>query len=111
MRVLLVGAGGVGTAFARLAARREVFEHIVVADYTLDRARRTVEAVETVDLADGPHDRFEAVAVDAADEKAVEALARTVRCDVVVNAVDPRFVMPLFTGALNAGVNYLDMAM
>ena len=45
MRVLLVGAGGVGTAFARTAARRDVFEHIVVADYALEpgpagRARR-----------------------------------------------------------------------
>ena len=33
MRVLLVGAGGVGTAFARIAARRGSFEHIVVADH------------------------------------------------------------------------------
>ena len=30
---------------------------------------------------------------------------------MLVNAVDPRFVMPLFRGALAAGVNYLDMAM
>jgi saccharopine dehydrogenase (NAD+, L-lysine-forming) len=30
---------------------------------------------------------------------------------VLINAVDPRFVMPLFRGALAAGVNYLDMAM
>ena len=40
MRVLLVGAGGVGTAFARIAARRGVFEHIVVADHSLGRAER-----------------------------------------------------------------------
>ena len=33
MRVLLVGAGGVGTAFARTAARRNAFEHIVIADH------------------------------------------------------------------------------
>ncbi len=109
MRVLLVGAGGVGTAFTRLAARREAFEHVVVADYSLDRARSTAQAADVV--AAGAADRFEAVALDAADAKAVEDLARTVRCDVVVNAVDPRFVMPLFTGALHAGVNYLDMAM
>ncbi len=29
----------------------------------------------------------------------------------MLNAADPRFVMPIFTGALDAGVNYLDMAM
>ena len=33
MRILLVGAGGVGSAFAAIAARREFFEVIVVADY------------------------------------------------------------------------------
>jgi saccharopine dehydrogenase (NAD+, L-lysine-forming) len=29
----------------------------------------------------------------------------------VMNAVDPRFVMPIFRGALQAGADYLDMAM
>ena len=39
MRILLVGAGGVGTAFARIAARRP-FAELVVADYDLGRAQR-----------------------------------------------------------------------
>ncbi len=102
MRVLLVGAGGVGTAFARTAARRGVFEHIVVADYSLERAQRAAHA---------GGDRFEAVALDASDESAIEDLVRAKRCDALVNAVDPRFVMPLFNAALHAGVTYLDMAM
>ena len=51
------------------------------------------------------------MALDASDETAVEELLRAKRCDVLVNAVDPRFVMPLFNGALHAGVTYLDMAM
>ena len=38
MRILLVGAGGVGTAFARIAARRP-FAELVVADYDLTRAQ------------------------------------------------------------------------
>ena len=29
----------------------------------------------------------------------------------MLNAADPRFVMPIFSGALEAGVHYLDMAM
>jgi len=102
MRILLVGAGGVGTAFARTAARRAVFEHIVVADHALDRAQRAAQAAS---------DRFTAVQLDASDEKAVAELLRAERCDVLVNAVDPRFVMPLFRGALAAGTHYLDMAM
>ena len=102
MRVLLVGAGGVGTAFARTAARRGIFEHVVVADHDLERAQRAAQAAS---------DRFEAVQLDASDEKAVSELLRATRCDVLMNAVDPRFVMPLFRGALAAGTHYVDMAM
>jgi saccharopine dehydrogenase-like NADP-dependent oxidoreductase len=49
--------------------------------------------------------------VDASDSAALEALIREVAPDVVVNAVDPRFVMNIFNAARNAGVNYIDMAM
>jgi len=102
MRVLLVGAGGVGTAFARIAARRDVFEHVVVADRSLTRAKVA---------ADAAGDRFTGVALDASDEEAVRQLLEAERCDVLMNAVDPRFVMPLFRAALAGGVHYLDMAM
>jgi len=102
MRVLLVGAGGVGTAFARIAARHDVFEHVVVADRDVARARRAAEAAS---------DRFSAVELDASDEKAIAGLVAAERCDVVMNSVDPRFVMPIFRGALEAGVHYVDMAM
>ena len=47
MRILLVGAGGVGAAFAAIAARRDFFETIVVADYDLGRA----EAAAATDAA------------------------------------------------------------
>ena len=49
MRVLLVGAGGVGSAFTAIAARRDFFELCVVADYDEARSRRAVDAV----VADG----------------------------------------------------------
>ena len=39
MRILLVGAGGVGAAFAAIAARRDFFETIVVADYDAGAGR------------------------------------------------------------------------
>ena len=108
MRILLVGSGGVGDAFARIAARREFFEVLVVADYDEARAGRTVEAVR------GRHPgetRLVAAGVDASDAASVEALAREHRITHVMNAVDPRFVMPVFSGALAAGADYLDMAM
>jgi len=100
MRVLLVGAGGVGTAFARIAARRP-FADLVVADYDLARAQRAAAA----------KDSYTAVQLDARDEAATVALLAEHRCDALMNATDPRFVMPLFRAALKAQVNYLDMAM
>jgi len=53
MRILLVGAGGVGGAFARIAVRRTFFELLVVADYDLDRAERAVAAVRERHPSDG----------------------------------------------------------
>ncbi|MFI5957191.1 saccharopine dehydrogenase family protein [Cryptosporangium sp. NPDC051539] len=101
MRVLVVGAGGVGSAVAAIAARREFFETMVVADYDVSRASRA--------RPDDP--RFTAAAVDASDSDAVAALIAEHRITHVLNAVDPRFVMPIFTAAQAAGVDYLDMAM
>ncbi len=100
MRILLVGAGGVGTAFARIAARRP-FAELVIADYDLGRAQRAAAA----------RDGYEAVQLDARDEQAVAELLAQHDCDVLMNATDPRFVMPLFRAALRAGTHYLDMAM
>jgi saccharopine dehydrogenase-like NADP-dependent oxidoreductase len=103
MRVLLVGAGGVGAAVVSIAARREFFDAMVVADYDVGRALRAVDAV-----ADG---RFVAAQVDASSVDAVAALCAEHRITHVLNAVDPRFVLPIFTGSFAAGANYLDMAM
>ncbi|MFJ3868697.1 saccharopine dehydrogenase family protein [Streptomyces nigra] len=104
MRVLLVGAGGVGTAITRIAARRPFFETMVVADYDPARAEAAVAAL------DGDA-RFSAERVDASDEPAVAALLERHSCDVLLNATDPRFVMPLFQAARTAGATYVDMAM
>ncbi|MBZ9639407.1 saccharopine dehydrogenase family protein [Streptomyces sp. PSKA30] len=106
MRILLVGAGGVGTAITRIAARRDFFERMVVADYDLARA----EAAVATAAADGDQ-RFTAIRVDASDEEAVARLLAAERCDVLLNATDPRFVMPLFRAAHTAHAHYLDMAM
>ncbi|CAA9396935.1 MAG: Saccharopine dehydrogenase and related proteins [uncultured Nocardioides sp.] len=107
-RILMIGAGGVGDAAARIAAEREFFDAWVVADHDESRAERTVGAVR--ERHEGEK-RFSSARVDASDTAAVTALAREVGATHVFNAVDPRFVMPIFTGALAAGADYLDMAM
>lgn len=104
----MVGSGGVGDAAARIAVERDFFELLVVADYVEERARRTVAAAAA--RRDG-ESRLVAARVDASKADDVEALAREHRITHVFNAVDPRFVMPIFRGALAAGADYLDMAM
>ncbi|HHU10393.1 MAG TPA: ATP-binding protein [Intrasporangiaceae bacterium] len=108
MRILMIGAGGVGDAVARITVERDFFEAFVVADYDLDRARSTVAAA----TARRPgEERFSAARVDAGDEQAVADLVREHRATHVLNAVDPRFVMPVFNGTFAGGADYLDMAM
>lgn len=101
MRILLVGAGGVGGAFAAIAARRDFFDALVIADHDEERAGRAAEA----------DPRFTAARLDASSAESVSALCREHGITHVMNAVDPRFVMPIFDGAFAAGADYLDMAM
>lgn len=62
MRILVIGAGGVGTSAALIAARRDFFEAWLVADYDPDRADAVVAR-----LADP---RFTAARIDAGDAQA-----------------------------------------
>jgi saccharopine dehydrogenase (NAD+, L-lysine-forming) len=103
VRILILGAGGVGSAAARIAARRGFPSHVVVADYDLSRAQAAVAAV-----GDG---RFVAAQLDASDQPAIEALIAAEQIDAVLGATDPRFTMPIFQAALAAKIHYLDMAM
>ena len=96
-----MGAGGVGAAFAAIARRRDFFSTIVIADYDEASAQRAA-AVD---------DRFTAARVDASSVDSITALCREHDITHVMNAVDPRFVMPIFDGAFAAGADYLDMAM
>jgi saccharopine dehydrogenase (NAD+, L-lysine forming) len=102
MRVALVGAGGVGSSIVRIAARRDFIEQMVVADYDQARAERAAAA---------GGERFLPAKLDASDTAGVAELLRAYGCDVLLNATDPRFVLPLFHAALDAGADYLDMAM
>ena len=103
MRILVVGAGGVGSAFAAIASRRPFFETMVLADIDRTRAQRVVDR-----LGDR---RLSAVALDASDPDAIAECIGAYRVDAVLNAADPRFVMPIFDACLAAGATYLDMAM
>ena len=109
MRILLVGAGGVGDAFAKIAARRGFFEQLVITDYDPARAERTRAWIEARHGAQG--ERIATDRIDASDSADVARVAREHRATHVMNAVEPKFVPTIFLGALEAGCDYLDMAM
>jgi saccharopine dehydrogenase (NAD+, L-lysine-forming) len=104
MKVLVVGAGGVGAAFAAIAQRRPVFDHVVMADVALERAQASVERL-------GEGDRFSAERVDASSKEDLLGLIARTQPDAVLNACDPRFNEPIFAAAFEGRVTYLDMAM
>ena len=105
VKVAVVGAGGVGAAFASVARQRGFFERI-----TLGRPRRGAvpEAAVVAGLDDG---RFAAARVDASDEAALVAFLRETKADAVLNATDPRFNPQVFAAAFETRCTYLDMAM
>ncbi len=103
MKILIVGAGGVGGAMAVAASGREFFDHLVIADVDEAKARSIAERVND--------SRFTAARVDASSAQDVAALAKAHGVDIVMNACDPRFNPGIFQGAFDASVNYMDMAM
>jgi len=109
MRILLVGAGGVGNSIAKIAAERSFFETMIVCDYDLGRAEAAIGWITAKHGDQG--DRFVAAKIDASDPDNVAAVAREHRATHVMNAVEPKFVPTIFAGALAAGADYLDMAM
>ncbi len=102
MRILIVGAGGVGSAAAAIARRRDFFDKLVITDLDAARAQASIE-----NLGD---ERMSAAALDASDPQAIVALAKAEEIDVILNACDPRLNPPIFEAALEAGCTYLDMA-
>ena len=107
MRVLVVGSGGVGSAFVAIASSRDVYEHITIADIDLAKAEAAVATAKNNDRGE----RVVAAQIDASSEESVAELARAVGAEVILNACDPRFNPPIFEGAFQAGCHYVDMAM
>jgi saccharopine dehydrogenase-like NADP-dependent oxidoreductase len=107
MKLLIIGAGGVGTSAAGIIKRAGKdgawAEKVVIADYNAARA-------ETVEKLIGDP-RFVADRVDARDAESIKALIRKHGVGFVLNAVEPSFNETIFDACFEAGVGYMDCAM
>lgn len=110
MRILLIGAGGVGDAVAKVAAERSFYEVMVVSDYDLTRAEKTIDWIRDRH-GDDVAARFIPAKIDASNAANVVELCKAHNITHVINAVEPKFVPTVFSAAFTAGVGYVDMAM
>jgi saccharopine dehydrogenase-like NADP-dependent oxidoreductase len=104
MKVLLIGAGGVGEAIAIIAQNKPWLKKMVLADYNVARLKEVSEKLNDPK-------KFPVEQLDARDKKAIVKLARDYKVDLIMNAVDPTFAETIFDAAYKARVNYMDMAM
>ena len=104
MKILVVGTGGVGSAFAAIARRRSFFDHCALADYDPARPQAVVAAARTT-AASRAH------RVDASSQDAVVELIRETRARRRPQRRRPALQRADLRRCLEAGVTYLDMAM
>ncbi len=104
MKVLLVGVGGVGEAIAVIAKSQPWVQQVVLSDYNTERIKEVQEKL-------GDTQRFPGEWVDASQQEKIEELAKKYKVDLIMNACDPSFNVPIFEAAYNYGCTYMDMAM
>ena len=102
MKVLMLGAGAVGTVSALKFAKEAVLEKLVIAD--------TVSARASL-LADRLNDpRVSAIGLDAGDRAAVANAIRQTGTTLVLNAALPATNLDVMRACLDAGCDYIDLA-
>lgn len=101
-KVLIIGAGGVGTVVAHKVAASPVFTEIMLASRTKSKADDIAAAVGG--------GRIKTARVDADSVEELTALMRAFRPDIVINVALPYQDLTIMDACLECGVNYLDTA-
>jgi saccharopine dehydrogenase (NAD+, L-lysine-forming) len=102
VKVLVLGAGAVGTVSALKFAKEAVLEKLVIADTVSARASH---------LADRLNDpRISALCLDAGDRAAVANAIRQTGTTLVLNAALPATNLDVMRACLDAGCDYIDLA-
>ena len=102
-RVLIIGAGGVGTVVAKKVAQNsDVFTDIMLASRTKSKCDKIASEIKNV--------RIQTAAVDADNVLELVALMREFKPELVINVALPYQDLHIMDACLEAGVNYLDTA-
>ena len=102
MKVLVMGAGAVGTVSALKFAQEAMLEKLVIADAVSARASL---------LADRLNDpRVTAISLDAGDRAAAVGALRQFGITLVLNAALPATNIDVMRACLTAGCDYIDLA-
>ena len=109
-KVVIIGAGGVGTVVAAKCAQNpEVFEEIVIASRTKEKCDKLAERI----LKGIEGDKRPVVKTDKVDANSVEELCELFRRhqpDICINVALPYQDLTIMEACLQCGVNYLDTA-
>ena len=102
-RVLIIGAGGVGTVVGKKVAQNsDVFTDIMLASRTKSKCDKIASEIKNV--------RIQTAAVDADNVPELVALMREFKPELVINVALPYQDLHIMDACLEAGVNYLDTA-
>jgi saccharopine dehydrogenase (NAD+, L-lysine-forming) len=102
VKVLVLGAGAVGTVSALKFAKEAVLEKLVIADTVSARASH---------LADRLNDpRVSAICLEAGDRAAVASAIRHTGSTLILNAALPATNLDVMRACLDAGCDYIDLA-
>jgi saccharopine dehydrogenase-like NADP-dependent oxidoreductase len=109
--VLVIGAGGVGSAVAHKCAQhnRELGD-IHLASRTLAKCERIADGVREKGNLQDPDGKLTVSRLDAKDSGAVAELIARTRSAIVLNAGSPHCNLPIIEACLQAGAHYLDTA-
>lgn len=102
-RVLIIGAGGVGTVVAKkVASNSDLFTDIMLASRTKSKCDKIAKEIKNAHV--------QTAQVDADNVSELVALMKQFKPDIAINVALPYQDLTIMDACLEAGVNYLDTA-
>ena len=100
MKILIIGSGKQGTDMAKYLIKKPDLELIKMTDIDVNKAKEAEKYFK--------NKKVTASRLDAGNVDEIVEAAKGM--DIVVNAVIPKFNLPIMDGALKANANYIDLA-